>query len=375
MKILFVSMHSVHTVRWIENLKDTNNEIFWFDVMSRGKLDGLNNVTQITDWKKRKIPYIKGEKKFSRKFPEVYSKTKRLLETTESEALEKIINEIQPDVVHSFEMQHCSYPILRAMKNFPNLKWIYSCWGSDLFYYKDFKTHNAKIRNILKRIDFLHTDCLRDYNIAKDLGFENKFLGVIPGGTGYFLEDFLNDKLPVTQRKIILVKGYQHKFGRAITVIKALAELKSDIKDYEVVVFGAHKEVYDFVIKNNLGFKVFGRNELSQKEIMPLMGKSLIYIGNSTSDGIPNTLLEAIVMGTFPIQSNPGKVTEEIIKDNNGLIINNPESTLEIKNLILDALKDVGRLKKAQEINSEIAISKLDFEKNRDKVIAIYNSI
>ena len=44
---------------------------------------------------------------------------------------------------------------------------------------------------------------------------------------------------------------------------------------------------------------------LPQDELMKLIGKSLIYIGNSISDGMPNTLLEAIVMGVFRIQSNP----------------------------------------------------------------------
>jgi hypothetical protein len=30
---------------------------------------------------------------------------------------------------------------------------------------------------------------------------------------------------------------------------------------------------------------------------------------------MPNALLEAMGMGAFPIQSNPGKVSEEVIKE------------------------------------------------------------
>lgn len=71
------------------------------------------------------------------------------------------------------------------------------------------------------------------------------------------------------------------------------------------------------------------------------MGKSLIYIGNSNSDGIPNTLIEAICMGTFPIQSNPGRVTEEvIINKKNGFIIQNCEDILEITSLLLKVVKN-----------------------------------
>ena len=189
MKILFVSMPSIHVTRWIENLTDTNHELYWFDVLNRGKLNTLDSVIQFTAWKKRKVPHIKGEYLLSKKLPFLYEKIQPYLEITANEALENIILEIQPDVVHSFEMQSCSYPIVRTMLKYPKLKWMYSCWGSDLFYYRNFKEHNTKIRKILKRIDFLHTDCIRDFEIAKQLGFKGQFLGVIPGGTGYKMSE------------------------------------------------------------------------------------------------------------------------------------------------------------------------------------------
>lgn len=70
------------------------------------------------------------------------------------------------------------------------------------------------------------------------------------------------------------------------------------------------------------------------------MGQSIVYIGNNISDGIPNTVLEAMIMGAFPIQSNPGGATAEIIEEgNNGFLIHNPEDIEEIKKLILKRFK------------------------------------
>ena len=68
MKILFISMPSVHVIRWIENLKDTSHELFWFDVLDRGRLDTLESVTQFVEWKKRKVQPIKGEYFLSKKY-------------------------------------------------------------------------------------------------------------------------------------------------------------------------------------------------------------------------------------------------------------------------------------------------------------------
>jgi glycosyltransferase involved in cell wall biosynthesis len=376
MKILFISMPSVHAIRWIENLEDSSYELYWFDVLDRGKLETINKVIQFVEWKKRKVSHIKGEYFLSKKLPEIYGKIESFLQVTANEALEQIILEIQPDVVHSFEMQTCSYPILKTMNKFPNIKWLYSCWGSDLYYYQQFPSHLKRIKQVLKRVNFLHTDCQRDFVLAQQLGFSGKHVGVIPGGTGYNLEELQSYKLPIAVRKIILVKGYEHTLGRGLNVVKALHAIQNQIQNYEVVVFGAHNKVIDYIQSNKLSFSFYDRHGLSHLELMELMGKSLIYIGNSISDGMPNTLLEAIVMGAFPIQSNPGGATAEIIVNReNGFLINNPESIIEIKKVILDAVADLKIIEKGSTENITIAHQRLDYYSNRIKVITIYKNI
>ena len=366
-------MPSIHAIRWIENLKDTTFELYWFDVLGKGKLETVEKIEQFTDWKQRKIQHIKGEYFISRKLPFLSNILQPFLEVTANEKLEKIIKEIQPDIIHSFEMQSCSYPILKTMNKFPELKWFYSCWGSDLYYYKNFKDHNSKIQKVLKRVNYLHTDCERDFRLAQQLGFLGQHLGVIPGGTGYDLEDLKCYKSNICERNIILVKGYQHLFGRGLNSIKALEKLQNETKNLSIVIFGAHRAVIEYVNKHQLPFQVYDRHELAQDELLKIMGKSLIYIGNSISDGMPNTLLEAIVMGAFPIQSNPGGVTKEIIHHGkNGLLIKDPENVNEIKDLILQAISNPIMIQKAIEINIEIADRKLNCKVNNTKVINIY---
>ncbi len=376
MKILFISMPSIHAIRWIENLKNTDNELYWFDVTNKGEIKFSHNVTQFTNWKIRKKRYIKGEYRFSKRFPDTYFKIKYLFETTENEYLEKIINDIQPDVIHSFEMQHCSYQIVKTMSKYPKVKWIYSCWGSDLFYYKNIERHRKKIKTVLNRVNYLLTDCERDNKLAKELGFKGKHLGVIPGGSGYHLTELDQYKTPMQNRNVILVKGYQHQFGRALNVITALENIQETIAGFEVVVFGSHKEVIDYIKKKQLPFKTFDRNELSQLEVIQLMGKSLLYIGNNTSDGIPNTLLEAIIMNAFPIQSNPGNATAEIIdNEKNGLLINDPNDIKNIEALIASALNNNDRITEAAKMNSEIAQERLDYNKIQPLIVELYHHL
>lgn len=376
MKILFLSMPSIHAVRWIENLKEAGNDLYWFDVLGKGNLPTTIPIQQITDWKKRKLQYIKGEHFLSKNRPRLYDKIKPFLEVTANQKFEQLLQEIKPDVVHSFEMQSCSYPILDTMQKYPKIKWMYSCWGSDLFYYQHQAKHQARIKMVLKRINYLHTDCERDFTIAKELGFKGKHVGIIPGGGGYDLSQYKTLSVPFAQREIILVKGYHHLFGRALNVIKALELLKEEIKQYKIVVFGAHKVVNDYVVNRNLAFKVYDRDALQNEEVLKLMGQSLIYIGNNISDGTANTLLEAIVMGAFPIQSNPGNVSAEIIEHGvNGFLIKDPENIDYIASLMIQAIENKEMLVQAQKHNKKIALEKLEYSLNQQKVIALYRNI
>ena len=218
------------------------------------------------------------------------------------------------------------------MKKYSQLRWIYSCWGSDLYYYKNFPLEKKRICKVLNRVDILHTDNLRDQTIAKQLGFKGYCSPVIPGGGGYAIEELDKYRQDYNLRKIIAVKGYQHKFGRGLLVVKALEMVYNKLpKDIEIHVFGAHNEVIGYIEKHKLPFFYYHRHESVPDEVLQLFGKSLLYIGNSVSDGMPNTLLEAMLMGALPIQSNPGGVTEElIVHGENGFLIKNPNDVNDI---------------------------------------------
>lgn len=371
-------MLSIHAERWIKNLKDTDHKIYWFDVLNRGSLD--SNIVpikrQFRNWQSRKTPYVKGEYAFSKKLPYLYSKIESILRVTVAEYLDYIIKNFEPDVIQSFEMQSCSYPILKTMNKHPNIKWIYSCWGSDLFYYSKSDFHRKNIKKILKRVDYIFTDCERDYKLAKFLNFNGKLLGILPGGSGYAINKLNLHKTNLTDRNIILVKGYEHDFGRALNVIKALQVIEKELCDYKIVVFAAHEIVIDYITNNQLNFTYYARKELSHTDLLKLMGKSLIHIGNSISDGIPNTLLEAIIMGAFPIQSNPGGATEEYLVDKkNGFLISNPDDINDISHLILKAINSFDLIISAEKMNSTLSKKRLDENNIRKTIINSYEKV
>lgn len=378
MKILFVCMQYIHSARWINQLKNTEHEIFVFDCLDKPIHKDLQWTNYITNWGKRKLPYIKGEYYLEKNQPKIYDKVVPFLKVTASEKLEEIIKEIQPDLVHSLEMQSETYPLLKISKKLIFNLAAFS-WGSDLYLYQDKKVHRKQLQEILTKTNFFFSDNNRDQQLARKIGFTNKGY-VFPGGGGYQLLELQKYLQPIKDRKFILIKGYHHWAGRALTVLNALELITDEIKDYSIYVYSAHPIVIEKIEELNrkytLKIEYSSRyNEITHDELLQKFGKALIAIGNSISDGIPNTLLEAIICGAFPIQSNPGGATEDYITHKkNGLLINNPEDANEVASLIQQAITTPKMIENAFVTNQEIA-KKLDFKLIQEQVLEAYKQI
>ncbi|GGW78750.1 glycosyltransferase family 4 protein [Salegentibacter mishustinae] len=377
MKILMLSIFAPHFFNWTEQLRDSGHEVYWLDVYdSKSKVKQIDFVEQILGWR-YKWDYP-GRYFLKSKTPDITRLINIFNERNFQEQLEEQIRRIKPDVVHSFVMYLGGAPALPVMKKVLDLKWAYTAWGSDMYYYQHQPKHLKDMKETLAQMDYMFADCQRDYSIAQEHGFEGRFLGVFPGGGGFDLrglDPFIKDK---ENRSMILIKGYQGLHGKCISVLEALQKLEMHLKDYRIVVFGAAPEVFKFVGSSSLkafkNLEVYGK--LPYQNLMELMGRALIYIGNSSSDGMPNTLLEAIIMGAFPMQSNPGGATAEVITHKkNGLLIEEPENPGQIAELIREALFNPEFRRKAIAWNSENIKPKLERERVKARVLKAYELI
>lgn len=377
MKILMVSIFAPHFFNWTEQLKDSGHEVYWLDVFdSNTYVEKIDFVKQIIGWR-YKWDYP-GRYFLKRASPTLTDLINLFNERNLQKTLSSVIEEIKPDVVHSFVMYLSTAPILEVMRQNPDLKWIYSSWGSDLYFYRKRQKELGEMEQTFPELDYMFADCLRDHKIALQHGFSGEFLGVFPGGGGF---DFnLTDEFiqPVGSRNVILVKGYQGLHGRCIPVLNALWKIREVLKDYKIIVFGAGEEVKEHVLKSQLTewelLEVYG--VLDHSRVMELMGEAFLYIGNSLSDGTPNTLLEAIIMGAFPVQSNPGGATAELIQDGkNGFLIANPEAEDEIAELLQKVLSQKTIIIEGVNYNLQEIKPNLEKEEVKEKVLDKYRFV
>ena len=354
MKILMVAIPNHHFFQWVNQLENAGHEVFWFDITDGGpNSPRIKWVTQIKGWKlKWDFPFRSTIKK---RFPKLYKVIKNVNENNTTKAFKKTLDSIKPDIVHCFEMQLAGLPILPIMAE-NTIPLIYSSWGSDIFYFKQLGISKQQLQHFYNRVNYLITDCNRDFKLATTNGFNNIFLGVFPGNGGL---NIVNSKIEIaSKRKTILIKGYDDGVGKASIVLKALALISKELMaDYQIIIYSADNGIQEQIDSSKtlsmLPITVHSRYHFIQnKELLELMGNSCIHIANSISDGMPNALLEAMSMGAFPIQSNPGKVTEEVITHGeNGYLISNPLDVEEIESHIIKALENELLRTSAQEFN------------------------
>ncbi len=377
MKILMVSMFSNHFFNWTEQLKGSGYDIYWLDVFdSNTYVNKIHFVHQIIGWR-NKLDYP-GRYWIKNRLPGLNRIINRVNQRKLEEMVDRKIQEIRPDVVQSFVLFSAAFPIIPVMKKYPEIKWIYSAWGNDLYYMQQIHEELKKITASLPLFDYMFADCERDRGLGVELGFKGRYLGTFPGGGGYEIEKWKDSLVAFEDRKIILIKGYEDMLGRASFIVKAISEMKDDLKSYEIVIFGCNAELKLYLEEKGVirwdNVKVL--EQIPHPEVMKLMGSALLYIGNCISDGMPNTLLEAIVMGAFPIQSNPGGASAEIIAHEvNGFLIEDPENSQEIQSLIQKALNDYLFMKSATAYNFEHILPKLEREYITGQVLAKYRQV
>lgn len=293
------------------------------------------------------------------------------------EVLSALIRQIKPDLIHSMEFQHSAYLVLAARdlmtERFP--RWLATNWGSDIFYFGNFPDHAKQIRRVCGAVDLYSCECHRDLALGRKFGYRGPDMPVLPNSGGMDIKHILSlrDPAPPSKRKVIMVKGYDHFAGRAMVSLAVLERFANHLQDYTVVLFsvGARPRVraLELAEAGTLDIRVI--DLASHDDILRHFGKARIYLGISISDAISTSVLEAMAMGAFPIQTNTSCCEEWFVHGKTGFAIP-PDDFEEICERFATALSDDSLVDYAATENFRVIESRLALEVLRPKVADFY---
>lgn len=239
--------------------------------------------------------------------------------------LKYTVRKFEPTHVHLIEFQNAGYIGVRAFAKSTErtFKLICTNYGSDIFWFRQFPAHLAKLRSLLRLCDIYSAECERDVQLARDLGFKGQVMPVRPNAGGFKPEVLDAPLSKDATRNLVMVKGYQGWVGRAKIALQAIRLIQGDLQDLEIVVFSSNWSVARDAQKlgTELGLKVrvHKKGTLPHEAILELFSKAKVYIGLSLSDGISTSLLEAMAMGAIPVQTYSACCNEWF--SNSGVIV------------------------------------------------------
>ncbi|MEL6750989.1 MAG: glycosyltransferase [Pseudomonadota bacterium] len=292
--------------------------------------------------------------------------------------LAKLIQQLQPDLIHSMEFQHCGYLTLAAKdvmgEAFP--PWLATNWGSDIFYFQRFDDHLAQIKRVLASADFYSCECQRDVRLAREHGFEGVAMPVLPnsGGLDMRMVERSRSSTPPSERKAIILKCYDHFAGRGMMVLDVVDRFRDRLKDYEIILYslsaGPRSRAMKMKREGALNIRII--EYVPHEEMLAHFGRSRLYMAISISDGVSTSSLEAMAMGAFPIQTMTA-CCDEWFDDGVGGFHTDPDDFEMICERFGRALQDDALVDAAAVVNSETVESRLDTRVVAPKVKAYYD--
>jgi glycosyltransferase involved in cell wall biosynthesis len=280
--------------------------------------------------------------------------------------LHELIKEIQPDLIHTMRIPFEAMLAALALEgdghngiDLGSLPLLVSVWGNDFTLHAP-STPLMKhyTRRTVRRADGLHTDCRRDLGLAHAWGFsQNKLAVVLPGAGGVQPEIFH----PATQAErnakenepplVINPRGFR-AYVRNDTFFQSIPlVLKSNPRVHFICpTMAGEPRAQRWVAELDIDEAVTLLPHQSRSQMADLFRKSCVAVSPSTHDGTPNTLLEAMACGCFPIAGDLESLREWIVPGENGFLIS-PNEPQDLAEAILQAIGQPDMLRQAEEQN------------------------
>ncbi len=293
--------------------------------------------------------------------------------------VQRLVQEIRPQLVHAMRIPFEGMLAARAKSTTPLLV---SVWGNDFTLHARANPWMGRLtKNTLRQVDALHSDCYRDLRLAESWGFDPGKPGlVVPGAGGIQLENFYPPKksasevaqhsLNVINPRGIRVYIQNEVFFRSIPLVLGQ---QPEVKFFCPAMAGdpqAEKWVHELGIEGN----TYLLPKQSRQEMADLFRQSCVVVSPSTHDGTPNTLLEAMACGCFPVAGDLESLREWITPNKNGLLVN-PNDPHALADAILKGLSDGVLREKAERINQQIIAERADYWTVMQKVRRFYTEM
>jgi len=384
MRLLFVTdARSPISRNWIRFFAERGDEIFIASTFESGELDFPVHRLEFTP-----VAFSSAKKRTSA--PSSASSRTLGLRTklrqwlgpltlhAAARKLRAFVHEIRPDLIHAMRIPYegmLAAEALSGLVNRPRL--LVSIWGNDFtLHASSTPLMQAYTKKTMKMADALHADVHRDVRLAREWGLsEDKPTLVVPGNGGirsglfYPPQDLVKNPIVINPRG---VRPYvrNDSFFKAIPLVLA----KRPETRFLCASMQGEAQALQWVRELQIENSVDLLPSFPHEKMGDVFRGAQIVVSPSIHDGTPNTLLEAMACGCFPVASDLESIHEWITHGQNGLLMDatRPQS---IADAILLGLEKEDLRREAAGLNAKIISARAEYGANMIRVAEFYKSI
>ena len=291
-----------------------------------------------------------------------------------SKKLRGFIERVKPDLVHAMRIP---YEGMLAADAYTGAPLLVSVWGND------FTLHapaNWLMRHYtswaMQVADALHADCQRDIRLGKQWGFKaSRPKLVIPGNGGIRIDIFYPPAQTVQDPIVFNPRGYRtyvrnDVFFQAIPLVLAK---RPDAK-FICAAMAGEPQALRWVQRLNITDAVELLHPIPYSQMADVYRRSQVVLSPSVHDGTPNSLLEGMACGCFPVAGDLESIREWITPGENGLLTDatNPQ---KLADSLLDAIENKNLRMQAAGLNKKLIAERAEYTECMMRAADFYQTI
>lgn len=274
--------------------------------------------------------------------------------------LYELIERVKPDLVHALRIP---YEGMLAADAYAAVPLIVSVWGNDFTLHA---TSNGLMSHYtswtMQVADAVHADCQRDIRLARNWGLTpGKPTLVSPGNGGVHLDIFYPPEAPVEEPVVVNPRGFRayvrnDVFFKAIPLVLA----KRPWTKFLCVAMKGQDLALKWVRELGIEKSVELLPSVTYTEMADIFRRAQAMVSPGIHDGTPNTLLESMASGCFPIAGDLESIREWITPGQNGLLTDASDPR-QMADAILEALANKNLRHEAAGLNQRMIAERAEY--------------
>ena len=294
----------------------------------------------------------------------------------------RILTEVKPDLVHALRVPFEGMLAAAAPAGIPL---IVSIWGNDLtFHARTSFLMKRQTRRTLARADGLLADASRDVRLARQWGLRaDAPTAVLPGNGGLDMEEINRTLslslphdyvLPEGRPMVVNPRGFRPGSVHQDVFFASLPRIIEEFPQayFVCTAMQGQPQALKWVQQYQLQKHVLLLPYLGQQQLWQLFSRAQVYVSLSSHDGTPNTFLEALACGCFPVVGDIESLREWLEPERTGLLVD-PQDPQAAAQAVLRALRHPELRERARQGNIRVLKERAEVQGVRREARIFYN--